>query len=88
MTEWKEYMTVEMMTLIVAIATLIVTILAYRYARKSNKRNLQNLIASKEAQLEALDHATRFGVNVSEAGSLRAKQSMLKAEIEQLKRQL
>lgn len=31
----KEYMTIDGWTLIIAVATLIVLILAYRYARKS-----------------------------------------------------
>ena len=60
----KNYMTIEWWTLIVAVATLIVSILAYRYARKSDKSSLRGLIASKEAQLKAMESSMSFGIDV------------------------
>ena len=84
----KNYMAIEWWTLIVAVATLIVSILAYCYARKSNKRSLRGLIASKEAQLKAMESSMSFGIDASQMGTLLTQKSMLQAEIEQLKKQL
>ena len=49
MSEWKEYITVENLTLVVGVVTLLVTYLSYRYMRKSDKRNARNLLDCKEA---------------------------------------
>ena len=49
MSEWKEYITVENLTLVVGIVTLLVTYLSYRYVCKSDKRNARNLLDCKEA---------------------------------------
>ena len=38
MEEWKEYINIEVLTFIVALATLIVSIAAYRYNRKRDKQ--------------------------------------------------
>lgn len=88
MEEWKEYMTIELWTLIVAVATLFVTIFSYCYARKSNKQSLEAKIASKEAQLKSMESAMHFGIDASQMGTLMTQRSMLEAEIEQLKQQL
>ena len=88
MSEWKEYINVEVLTLIVAFATFIVSVLSYRYMRTSDKRKVRSLINNKTEQLKSLEDSTRFGVSHTEAGSLRAQQAMLRAEIEQLKQQL
>lgn len=84
----KTYSTVEVWTLIVAIATFVVTCLSYRYSRKSSKKNLRNLIARKQAQLKAMEESMRWGVEVSAAAHLRVETAALRAEIEELKTQL
>lgn len=84
----KTYSTVEVWTLLVAIATFVVTCLSYRYSRKSSKKNLRNLIARKQAQLKAMEESMRWGVEVSAAAHLRVEIAALRAEIEELKTQL
>ena len=84
----KTYNTVEVWTLIVAIATFIVTCLSYRYSRKSSKKHLRSLIARKQAQLKAMEESMRWGVEVSAAAHLRVEAAALRAEIEELKSQL
>ena len=88
MMEWKEYITVETLTLIVAVATFVVTVLALCYNRKSEKMNKRNLIASKEAQLKAMRDASRLSLNATDYGRYHVNESQLEAEIEQLKKQL
>jgi hypothetical protein len=83
----KTYSTVEVWTLLVAIATFVVTCLSYRYSRKSSKKNLRNLIARKQAQLKAMEESMRWGVEVSAAVHLRVEIAALRAEIEELKTQ-
>lgn len=83
----KTYSTVEIWTLLVAIATFVVTCLSYRYSRKSSKKNLRNLIARKQAQLKAMEESMRWGVEVSAAAHLRVEIAALRAEIEELKTQ-
>jgi hypothetical protein len=83
----KTYSTVEVWTLLVAIATFVVTCLSYRYSRKSSKKNLRNLIARKQAQLKAMEESMRWGVEVSAAAHLRVEIAALRAEIEELKTQ-
>lgn len=84
----KEYNTIEFWTLIVAIATFIVTCLSYRYNRKSAKRNVRKEIQRKEAQLKAMETSSQWGVEYSMASYLRVEMAALRAEIEQLKEQL
>lgn len=96
MSEWKEYISVENLTLVVAIATLLVSIAAfivakraYRYTRKHDRQTLLEKIESKKAQLEAIESIMGFGaVDHSQMGNMMAQQSALKSEIELLKRQL
>ena len=92
MGEWKEYITVENMTLFVAVLTLLVafatycvTKRSYRYTRKREKKQIEELIRSKEAQLKAMGDASRWGVSYTESGGIRVKMAALSAEIEQLK---
>ena len=68
MSEWKEYITTETITLVVSIATLIVSVAAlivakrsYNYNRAKDKRLHKMAIAQKEAQLEVMETASRFG---------------------------
>lgn len=79
---------IDILTLIVAIATFIVTCLAYHYTRRSSKKHLRNLIAKKQAQLTAMEGSLRWGIEHSAAAHLRVEMSALKAEIEELKSQL
>ena len=89
MVEWKEYITVESLTLIVAIATFIVTCLAYRYARKSNKKRIKDELSRKEALLRTMNNNYfMMGLDHTVADRMRAEKSLLEAEIEQLKKQL
>ena len=94
MTDWKENITliiagvtlvVAIVALIVAKRTLCVTKRSFEYAKQSDKQSLQNLIASKEAQLKSLERVMRGGLADSNAIM---QDQMLKAEIEQLKLQL
>ena len=88
MVEWKEYMSIEVWTLIVGIATFIVSVMSYRYVRKKDKRSKQEMIRRKEAQLKAMEESMRWGIEYSAASHLRVEISGLKAEIEQLKSDL
>lgn len=75
----------EEWTLIVAAATLIVTIVGLVYAHKNNKKSLKRIIASKEAQLKALEKSMSMGmIEASQMGTLFTQKAMLQAEIEQL----
>ena len=86
--EWKDYITVENITLAVGVATFIVTCLSFRYSRKSAKHNTLNLLKRKQAQLKAMDESIHYGVEVSAASHLRVEMAALQAEIEELKKQL
>ena len=86
--EWKDYITVENITLAMGVATFIVTCLSFRYSRKSAKRNTLNLLKRKQAQLKAMDESIHYGVEVSAASHLRVEMAALQAEIEELKKQL
>jgi hypothetical protein len=88
MEEWKEYITIESVTLLVAIATLVVTIITYISSRKSEKKKMKKLIASKEAYLKAIEDSMNMGIVDSEAGRLSIKKAGLQAELEELKSEL
>ena len=93
MTDWKENITliiagvtlvVAVVALIVAKRTLCVTKRSFEYAKQNDKQALQNLIASKEAQLKSTERFMRFMAS----NDAIIQNEMLKAEIEQLKLQL
>ena len=93
MSEWKEYTTliIAALTLVVAIAAFIVALRTLRvtkraneYARERDKKNLQDLIANKEAQLKSMQGIIRYMAS----NDTITHEAMLKAEIEQLKQQL
>ena len=88
MSEWKEYITVENLTLVVGIVTLLVTYLSYRYVRKSDKRNVRNLLECKEAYKKELEQWDKLGCVPQDIKERMAKKAMLEKEIEQLKKQL
>lgn len=92
MEEWKEYISVENVTLLVAVLTLLVAIAtycvtksSYNYTRKRDKMQREELIRRKEAQLKAMGDASRMGISHTEIGSIMVNQAALRAEIEQLK---
>ncbi len=87
MVELKEYMTIEVWTLIVAIATFIVSCLAYIYNRKSDKKRIKSLIARKEAQLKAIEFASSH-TEYTVSQHYMVQKAALNAEIEELKEML
>ena len=91
MSDWKEYIIIiiSVATLIVAIATYVVARRSYKNAKESEKRNILNQIASKEAQAEAIDNAIRRGMyDNGMVRTLMTNKSRLDAEVKQLKEQL
>lgn len=88
MSGWKEYITVENLTLVVGLVTLLVTYLSYRYVRKSDKRNTRNLLDCKEAYKKELEQWDKLGRLPQDIKERMAKKAMLEKEIEQLKKQL
>lgn len=88
MAEWKEYITVENLTLIVSVATLIVSIISFRYTRKNRKRDRQELIARKEAQIRSIEKMMRNGLDHSVVAHYMFQKEELRAEIEELKKGL
>jgi hypothetical protein len=81
--------TIDILTLLVAIATFIVTCLAYRYSRRSSKKYIRNLLARKRATLKGMEDSMSWGgVEVSAAAHLRVEIAALKAEIKELENQL
>ena len=92
MTNWKEYITIDTLTLVISIATLIVSIAAlivakraYKYNRAKDIQVLKTTIAQKEAQKEAMETASRFGFIVDT--QMVANKMCLEKEIDILKRQ-
>ena len=80
---------INIIILIVGIATLVVSILAYRYARQSDKKRIKDELARKEAMLARMNrHDFWIGMNQGVANTLFPKIKVLEAEIEELKRQL
>lgn len=88
MSGWKEYITVENLTLVVGLVTLLVTYLSYRYVRKSDKRNARNLLDCKKAYKKELEQWDKLGSVPQDIKERMAKKAMLEKEIEQLKKQL
>ena len=86
MSDWKEYIIIiiSVATLVVAIATFIVARRSHKYTKERDKKNLQHLLASKEEQLASMQWTNRF----SASDVSRNQETMLKAEIKQLKQQL
>lgn len=81
--------TIDFLTLLVAIATFIVTCLAYRYSRRSSKKHIRNILARKRATLKGIENTLRFGqIEYSAAAHYRVEMEALKAEINELESQL
>lgn len=84
-----ESITIEWWTLIVALATFIVTLFSYIHARRSDKKRIMSEITRKEAILKSLDNPfAMMGVDYTVADSMRMQKMMLESEIEELKKQL
>jgi len=88
MEDWKEYINIEMLTFIVALATLIVSIAAYRYNRKRDKQQQRIILKEKEARLKALEMSQHMGVTVEQLQSNSTEAALLREEIEVLKKQI
>ncbi len=93
MTDWKEYITIDTLTLVISIATLVVSIAAlivakraYKYNRAKDIQVLKTTIAQKEAQLDSMKTASRFGF-IGDTQTM-ANKMYLEKEIDILKRQL
>ncbi len=88
MSELKEYITVENLTLVVGIVTLLITCLSYRYVRKSDKQNARNLLDCKEAYKKELEQWDKLGGVPQNIKERMAEKAVLEKEIEQLRTQL
>ena len=98
MSEWKEYINADTLTLAVAIATLIAAVIALvftkraldvskrslKFTQESERQRILNEIASKEAQLKSTEMLMR---NMATNDAI-IQRRMLETEIEQLKLQL
>lgn len=81
----------DIISILVGIIGLIIGFISVVHAlneRKRKKRDLKNQIATKEAQLHAMEMSMKAGFNALEYGGLEMQKSALQAEIEQLKKQL
>lgn len=78
---------VGIITLLVAIATLYVSYITYRDARKSDKKRIKEEIACKQAELNILNSTTHF-IDSTTMNNVMIRKSVLQNEIEVLKKQL
>lgn len=81
----------DLISLFVGILGVVVAFISlyYEIKRKKEKKTiLKQEIKKKEAQLHAMEMSMKAGFNVHEYGSLNMQVSSLRAEIEQLKKQL
>ena len=88
MVEFLKENWIGLLTLIVAIATLFVSVLTYRFTRNRHKKHIKSLIKSKQAQLEELESYQRSGFSLSVMENINGNIPSLKADIEQLKEEL
>jgi len=81
----------DLISLFVGILGVVVAFISlyYEIKRKKEKKTiLKQEIKKKEAQLHAMEMSMKAGFNVQEYGSLNMQVNSLRAEIEQLKKQL
>ena len=81
----------DLISLLVGIIGIIIGFISVVHElneRKRKKGALKNQIATKEAQLHAMEMSMKAGFNALEYGGLEMQKSALQAEIEQLKKQL
>ena len=97
MSEWKEYISVENLTLVVAVATLLVSIAAfivakraYRYTRKRDRLILLEKIESKEFRINEIKNILRRATPMSylDVNKLNMEEKVLEAEVKTLKQQI
>ena len=89
MVEWiSKHITIDVLTLIVAIATLVVAVCTLLYTRNRDKKHLKSQLKRKRAQLEVMESSLRAGFNIHEIGSLNGNMAALRADIEQLEEEL
>lgn len=81
----------DVISLLVGLIGVIIAFISLVHelnGRKRKKSDLKNQIATKEAQLRAMEMSMKAGFNALEYGGLEMQKSALQAEIEQLKKQL
>lgn len=97
MSEWKEYISVENLTLVVAIATLIISIAAfiiakraYRYTHERDRQILLEKIDSKEFRINEIKNILRRAIPMSylDVNKLNMEEKVLEAEVKTLKQQI
>lgn len=80
---------IGIVTSFVTIATLVVSVLTYKYARQSDKKRIKDELARKEAMLKRMkSHDFWMGMSQGVANTIIPQVKVLEAEIEELKRQL
>ena len=80
---------IGIITLLVAIAAFVVSWLAYRYTRNSDRKRVKDELARKEAILRRMnDRFFTMGMEYTVAERMRVEKSLLEVEIEELKKQL
>lgn len=99
----KDYINIEVLTLIVAFLTLVVGVLALKvsvsalkvakghlkYDTLRDKQQICELLNRKRAQLKGMEDSLHFGqVEYSAAAHFRVEMSALQAEIKELEKQL
>ena len=81
----------NLISLLVGIIGIIIGFISLFHelnTRKRKKADLKNKIATKEAQLKAMEESMRYGIECSAASHLRVETAALRAEIDELKSQL
>lgn len=92
MEEWKAYLTVTNITLVVACITLLFTILSYRLSRKNRKDNIKNSLMEKQAELDSINeyyfNSMTTYMGFPEKNQMNVRKMVLEKEIKELKKQL
>ena len=84
----ENYNLISLVVGIIGVIIGFISVIHELNERKRKKRELKNKITTKESQLHAMEMSMRAGFNVSEFGNLNMQIASLRAEIEQLKKQL
>ena len=84
---------VNILTLIIALVTLIVAILSYRYTREYNKKSRLSKLAYKKATLRSLQESikqpfSQFNYDRTTSNFIRTKIELLQIEIKQLEKEV
>lgn len=81
----------DLISLFVGVVGVIIAVISlfYEIQRKKQRKTVLRLeIEKKEAQLKAMEMSYQTGFNAQEFGNINMQLSSLRAEIEQLKKQL